>query len=436
MSNKRPPRTSKIVVGAVIVLVAALVGYSNWRDARRPRDRFTVAPPIGMPGAPRTSREDLAKRIRDMQARLAARPDDTGAAVLLADALLRQTRVNGNAGLARKAEQVLQGALKADPGDYEALRMLATVYLSQHRFRDAIGIAERTRALRPHDAWNFGVIGDANIELGEYDQAFDAFDTMVKMRPSAAAYARVAYARELQGNLEGALQAMQMAAEATSAHDPESQAWHYAQVGDLYLQMGRLDESRQEFEHAELVFPGHPFATAGRARVLVARGEYRAALDVYRRQLEKTPTPDLAARTGDLYQALGDHMEAERHYALAETGWTFDTPEPTQLARFLVERGRKPDEALKTAERAAADRHDIFTEDTLAWAYFHVNRIRDAAEASARALRTGTRDRQVLYHAAAIQHALGKDEEARQLLERALSGNPRFDVVTASAAAA
>ena len=49
----------------------------------------------------------------------------------------------------------------------------------------------------------------------------------------AAAYARVAYAKELQGDLNGALQLMRMATDATSAHDPEGQAWHHVQVGDL-----------------------------------------------------------------------------------------------------------------------------------------------------------------------------------------------------------
>ena len=55
--------------------------------------------------------------------------------------------------------------------------MLGTVLLSQHRFRDAIETAERAQ---PHRAratrWNLGVIGDAHLELGEYDAAFDAFD--------------------------------------------------------------------------------------------------------------------------------------------------------------------------------------------------------------------------------------------------------------------
>src|SRR5439155_17931645 len=122
-----------------------------------------------------TSREALAARIEEMQARVAAKPDDVRAAVMLADALLRQTRVTGNAGLSVRAERVLKQALAADPGNYDAERMLGTLYLSQHRFREAIAAGERNRDARPYDAVNYGVIGDGHLELGEYDEAFAAF---------------------------------------------------------------------------------------------------------------------------------------------------------------------------------------------------------------------------------------------------------------------
>src|SRR4029450_5582673 len=108
--------------------------------------------------------------------------------------------------------------------------VLGAVLASQPRFRDAIAAAERARAMDPGDAWNEGVIGDAHLELGEYDAAFAAFDAMMRRRPSAAAYARASYARELQGDLPGALRLMQMALDATSAHDPESQGGHHGGV--------------------------------------------------------------------------------------------------------------------------------------------------------------------------------------------------------------
>lgn len=390
---------------AIIAAVAAMVASANWRDIKQSRAPFTAAQPLGSPGAPRTTREDLDRRMRDMEAKLAKAPDDSGAALLLADALLRQTRVTGNPGLALRAEQLVTRVLTDDPGSYDANRMLAALYLSQHRFREAIRAGEKNRDARPYDPLNYGVIGDAHVELGEYDEAFAAFDRMMALRPSAAAYARVAYARELQGNLPGAIDAMKLAADATSPTDPEALAWTRAQLGDLYVQLGKLRDAKIEYAAASQAYPGHPFAVMGYAKVVAAEGDPNGALELLRGLAAQAPTPELAARMGDLLERVGRHEEAGRQYALAEAGWRVDAPEPKNLARFLAEHDRKIADAMAIAEAAAADRHDIFTEDALAWAYFKAGRIGDAKNAIAQALRTGTRDAAIRAHADAIDHA-------------------------------
>ena len=286
--------------------------------------------------------------------------------------------------------------------------MLGATYLSQHRFREALDVGRRARDARPDDSWNYGVIGDASVELGEYDDAFGAFDKMAAMRPSAASYARVAYARELQGNLMGALRAMQMAQEATGAHDPEAQAWYSAQVGDLYLRLGRLDEAEREYRRAEFLFPHHPFAMLGQGKLQAARGNREGALAIFLDQFGRTPTLDLAARIGDLYAEGGRAVEAERYYQLAEelAGPAIAQTDPN-LALFLADHDRKLLEAVKVAEAVATTRHDIFTDDALAWAYYKTGRLDEAVAASRRALRTGTRDERILSHAAAIRAARG-----------------------------
>jgi tetratricopeptide (TPR) repeat protein len=339
-----------------------------------------------------------------MEKRLAELPNDHAAAVLLADALLRQARVTGDGRLSGRAGSVLASVLKDAPGHYEALRLLGASRLSQHRFREALQVARRARDLRPEDAWNYGVIGDALVELGEYDEAFESFDKMMSLRPSAAAYARVAYARELQGNLPGALEAMELARDATTAHDPEAQAWYSAQLGELYLRMKKLEEAEREYRRAAFIFPEHPFAMIGLGKVAVARGQRREALKVYLEQLERTPTLELAGRIGDIYAEDGNLVESERYYQLGEdlAGPAIAQTE-ANLALFLAERNRKLPEAVKVAEAVATTRRDIFTEDALAWAYFKTGRLDDALTASTRALRTGTRDERILAHAAEIR---------------------------------
>ncbi len=228
---------------------------------------------------------------------------------------------------------------------------------------------------------------------------------MLRRRPDAAAYARASYARELRGDLPGAIEMMKMALEATSARDPESLAWHHAQLGYLYLATDRLEDARREFRHADFVFPDHPFAGEGLARAMAAGGAHAAALARVRVLLDRTPSPALLAFAGDLLRALGRIDEAERQYRLAEAAWQTDVPEPARLAVFLADRGRRLDEAVALAERAAAERHDIFTDDALAWTYFKTGRLDEASAAIARAVRTGSRDRGIRQHADTIAAA-------------------------------
>ena len=329
---------------------------------------------------------------------------DVRAAVTLAEALLRLTRVDGNAGLALEAERVLIAALTADPESYDARRMLAATYLSQHRFRDALREAQRCQQVRQDDAWIYGVVGDATIELGRYDEAFAAFDRMAATKPDAASYARVAYARELGGDLDAAVRFMRMATEATSAQDPESQAWHHAQLGGLLLQIGRNREARREFNHAAALFPDHPFATDGLARVAAADGDLAGALTLIEKRLATQPNAADYAFAGDLLTRLGKTVEADRHYRLAEAGWRTDTPEPARLARLLADRGAT-DEAIRIAESAWAERKDIYTADALAWAYYRSGRVADASGMMTEALRTGTRDQIIRSHASEIARA-------------------------------
>jgi tetratricopeptide (TPR) repeat protein len=391
-----------VVPVVMIAAVATMVAYASWRDHKQSRAPFTAAPPIGTPGAPSTSRENLARRIDEMESRLKTHPDDAGARLALADALLRQTRVTGNAGLAMRAEKTLTALLRDDPGNYDANRLLGALYLSQHRFRDAVRVGEKSRDARPYDPVNYGIIRDARLELGEYDEAFAAFDRMMTLRPSAASYARVAYARELQGNLDGALESMQLAVTATSPTDPEGLAWAQAQVGDLYLQLGRVREAKSAYMAASQAFPGHPFAVIGYAKTIAREGDVAGAIELLRGLSEKSPTPDVFAQLGDLLARQGYQHAAELQWALAEATWRSDAPEPKNLARFLADHDRKVGEAVTIAESAAAERHDIFTEDALAWAYFKAGRTAEARTAIARALRTGTKDAAIRAHAAAI----------------------------------
>ena len=391
------------VVSLSVLAAAAGAGGSLLFDSR---EVMTPAvPTASVRQEDSTSRMALDARITAMRARVAADPGDGEAAVRLADALMRAARVHSDASLPLEAERALRATLQHG-ADYAAQRMLAAVYLSQHRFREGLEVALKAQADYPQDAWNYAVAGDALLELGRYDEAFDMFDKAMAMRPDAGAYARVAYAKELRGDLGGALEVMRMAAEATAAQDVEARAWVHAQLALLSLQAGRLEDAERDLRRAEFLFPGHPYVLNGRTRLAIARGRYRDALEMV---LRAPDTPETLALRGDLQSRLGNSVEAEASYLESERlereGWQSEQPQPGALARFLAERDRRIGEAVALAERAAAERADIHTMDALAWSYFKAGRVADAARAIGRALRTGTADPRIRCHAAAIDMA-------------------------------
>ncbi|HYM22043.1 MAG TPA: tetratricopeptide repeat protein [Vicinamibacterales bacterium] len=365
---------------------------------------------------PDTSAAALNARIGELESRVHRQPGDIASAVGLSEALLRHARASNDVRAANRAAAVLEDVLKSDPAQYDALKMLGAILLSQHRFRDALAVARRARNLRPDDPWNFGVMGDALVELGDYDEALAAFDTLMAMRPGPTAYARTAYARELRGNLRGALEAMRLALQSTASQDAEAQAWYSAQVGELYLRLGNFAAAEQAYRRSAFVFPEYPHAMIGLGKVKAARGDRAGALAVYRDQFHRTPSLDLAARIGDLYRAEGNAAEAERYYRLAED---FAGPGIAQteahLALFLADHDRKLDEAVRIAEAVARVRHDIFTEDALAWSYFKVGRIDEALAASERAIRTGTRDTEIIRRAEHIRAVSQQRAQSRPL---------------------
>ena len=407
-----------VVLGAIVA--AAFVVVATIKDAQT-KAVAEVSPPR-IAGTLDTSRDRLAITVKEMTARVTLQPDNAAAVVGLADALLRLQRVNQDDRSGRAAIDRLDAFLSRHPHHYDAARWKASALVSQHRFTEGIAQANRLIARDPRDAWNYGVLGDAYLELGDYDKAFAAFDRMGALQPGPLAYARVAYALELKGDLQGALEYMQHAANGTTPNDLESQAWHFSQVGMLYLQQGKRADATREFERAAATFPNYPAAIEGLARVRVAGGELKATRMLYREQVARTPATHLATAVGDLSAALGDAADARRYYEMAEQIergiWAGGQRQPQVMSRLLSERGGDLATALSLAEEAAVRQRDIFTMDTLAWAYFKSGRLAEAARASTEALRTGSRDARLLYHAAAIRFASGDAPNAQALLDR------------------
>jgi tetratricopeptide (TPR) repeat protein len=376
---------------------------------------------------------DTAALVLRLQDGLRARHDNVHGLDLLGLAYQQRARETGDPSYYRLSDGVLRRALRLAPHDLDATSGLASLALSRHRFALALELGRNALAISPSTARNYGVVGDALLELGRYPQAFRSFDTMTRLQPSVSSYSRIAYARELQGRLEPARRALLLALDA-AADEPEPTAWTETQLGKLELGRHRLAAAASYLHAALRTMPGYVYALDALAQVEFARGDLRRATILERRAVETIPLPQFVGLYGDLLWAGARHRAARVQYAteqgirrlLMANGVRTDL----ETALFDVDHGVRLKASLALARIAQRARPSIDGDDVLAWALARNGRCTEALHYSRLALRLGTRDAAKLFHRAMIERCLGGDP--RPWARRATALNPRFSVLWAA----
>jgi tetratricopeptide (TPR) repeat protein len=275
------------------------------------------------------------------------------------------------------------------------------------------------------------VIGDALVELGRYPAAFAAFDRMSSLRPSLASYARVAYARELTGDLDGAMAAMRLALDAAGGQ-PEPSAWSLVELAKLDLLRGDPRAAEHDVRQALRFFPGYPSASAELALVQIAQGRLASAIVDARRASEAVPTQQAVALLGALLDRAGQAGAAHRQRAtvavierlLRANGVRVDL----ESAVYHADYGVRPVDTVRLARRARAARPSIYGDDALSWALARAGRCDEALTFAKRALRLGTRDPLLFFHRGYAEGCAGEAAAMRADYRTALALNPEFSV--------
>lgn len=329
--------------------------------------------------------------------------------VLLAGAYVQKTRETTDYSYLDRAIAILNGVLSADSANYEALRLLTETQLERHLFAEAADSSQRLIRIDGADPWNWGTLGDAYIEMGDYEKAADAYQKMVALRPDLASYNRAAHFRFLYGDVTGAVAIMKKAIQAGSAM-PENVAWCMVDLGNIYWKSGQAALAKQSFLDALRVFPNNHPAYAGLGRVLSASGDVKGAIDNYRRAQEITPLPDYASALYDLYKRSGDEAKAAAQMDLLDLIDKVSQANGEKANRNLVfafaDHDVRVDRALELAQGELQFRRDIYSYDALAWALYKNGRVQEAREAMDKALKLGTPEPQFKMHAEAIAEAV------------------------------
>ena len=345
------------------------------------------------------------QRIKMLETLRAAKPEDLHYQNLQAATYVQKMRETADPSWLDRAGKLIELTLSAEARNYEALRIRSEIELERHNFRQVVAYSKELIAVGPGDPWSYGTLGDALMEMGEYDQAADAYQKMVTLRPDLASYNRAAYYRFISGDLSGAIELMKKAVAAGSSQR-ENMAWCLAELGQMQLKAKQLDEAEASYRSALTAFPNYHPALAGLGKTLAAKGKRAEGIAMLTKAQSTVPWPDYAATLRELYAAAGDAKAAQRQVenlnVLEQLGRAQGEKANRGLALAFADAKVNLSRARELAEGELKVRNDVYSWDALAWVLYQQGKVAEAADAMGKALRMETPEPLFAAHVVAI----------------------------------
>jgi tetratricopeptide (TPR) repeat protein len=378
--------------------------------------------------------------IRELERRVKSDKDDFVAYNKLAGYYLQKVRETGSLSFLDLASRAAKSSLEVLPAEQNigGLAALAQVEFAAHEFAAARDHAQQLIKLDAKKSYPYQLLGDALIELGDYDKAGAVFRELEKHSDGAGVESRLGRLALLRGDVAEAKRRFANAiiyGQNQTTPSREAIAWNRWQLGEVYFSIGDYETAEKHYRDSLITFPDYYRSLASLGRVLAAKGDFSSAIENYEHATRILPDPSFVAALGDLYKLGGRDKEAEAQYALVEqinkinqvNGALYNR----QIALFYADHDLKADEAYQQARLEYETRHDIYAADAVAWTALKAGKISEAQQAIKEAMRLNTGDAKLFYHAGMIASAAGNTAAARENLQRALALNPQFDALQA-----
>jgi tetratricopeptide (TPR) repeat protein len=346
----------------------------------------------------------------------------------LALALSRRAREISDVTYYTQAEDALKKSFEISPNNFDGERTAVWLLLGKHEFPAALEKAKELNKKLPDDIMLYGFLTDANVELGNYAEAEKAAQWMLDLRPgNLPGMTRAAYLRELFGDIDGALELMNMAYQSTPPNEAEDRAWILSQIGHLQLSSGKISDADATLQQALAFFPGYHYALQNLAKVRIEQKRYADAVNLLQQRYDAAKHAENLYDLAEALKLAGRADDAQKAFAEFEIKSLAESVRKDNSSRELIfyyaDHAHQPAKALEIAKQEFASRHDAFTLDAYAWA-LHVNgNNAEARKQIEAALAVGIRDAKMLRHAGEIALATGDQSAAERYLHQSAELN-------------
>ena len=373
-------------------------------------------------------RSSAERSIAEAQKTIHEKPAQNTGYNLLATALVRRARETSDSSYYAQADASAKKSLQLAPNNFDTGKIKVSILLGEHEFPAALKAAKALNKQVPDDVTVYGLLTEANAELGNYKDAETAAQWMLDLRPgNLPALINAAHLRELFGDMDGAYELLQLAYESTPPTEDEERAWLLTQMGHLRLASGNPDGAERLLQQALTAFPNYPFAMGTLAEVRIVQTRYEEAIVLFRQRYQSSPRAENLYNLAQAMQRAGRDSEARKAFAEFEAKSLLESSNKDNsnwdLIFYYADYANQPARALKVAEQEYGWRRDVYTVDAYAWA-LHVN----GQDAEARkqieiALEVGIRDAKLFRHAGEIALQLGDLAAAQRYLRQSAELN-------------
>jgi len=371
------------------------------------------------------SRDFVQGEIDFWEKKFVAAPNQILYLSLLASNYSKLFENTGNVKYLYKAEELL---LKSNE-TYKysvvgTIRSLARNYISQHRFKEALALANKALAIGEGKKETQKLLFDVNMELGNYAQAEQNL-TAIKDASDFDYLIRVSKWNDHLGDLTTAISLMEKAKDIAVANNNKSlEIWTYSNLGDLNGHAGNIQKSYDYYLKTLELEPNNSYALKGIAWIAFSHerntAEAKRIIDTISK---RHPTPDFYLLKAQIAEyennAVAKNENLTAYFQMLDS-INYGAMYNKYNALIYADDKSTASKALEIAKIEIAHRPTPDSYDLLAWSYYNLGDNKKALEIAEKYVVGKSFEPKLNYHLATIYKANNRKGKIASIKEELL----------------
>ncbi|CAM2943353.1 tetratricopeptide repeat protein [Flavobacterium frigoris] len=305
------------------------------------------------------------------------------------------------------------------------IRSLGRNYIAQHRFKEALVLANKALAIGEGRKETQKLLFDVQMELGNFAEAESNLNAIKDMNDYDYLI-RLAKWNDHKGDLKTAITFMEKARDIAEKEDNKTlKIWSYSNLGDFYGHAGRIQDSYDSYLKTLAIDPNYSYALKGIAWIVFSHERNTKEAKRIVEAIEITHnTPDFYLLKSQIAQFEGDAAAAlenrNAYFAMLEKN-NYGAMYNKYNTLIYADVKETASKALEIAKIEVDHRPTPDSYDLLAWSYLNVGQ-KDKALAIAKKYVVGKSfEPKVQYHLAMIYKSNNENQKVVPIKEELLS---------------